>query len=507
MERFERPAWRHQLEDTASLLDHKFFGLLSEMGTGKSKIVVDAACFLREEAEIDTVLVVTPASVRDVWLNPDPEKGEIQKHAFLPSRVYEFHAKVRLAWQDPSPQLEWIVTNYEFIRMEKHRKELMKWIAGRPTLMVLDESSFVKSRTAEQTKACIEIGKTVSRRVILNGTPLTIPFDLWSQMNFLSPTILPYKNFYQFRAEYADMGGWHNHQVIRWKNLEKLQAFIAPHVVRREMKDCIDLPEKIGGIYHTTTGPMIREVPMDEKTWAIYKDMRDEAVVWMNDNPSLAAQAGVCVLRLGQITAGFLGGFIEEECLDCIEIDDRCPKHRQLEDDGPKAQEVSREKLDWLREFVTERLADNPTRKIIVWCRFRPEIERIAKDLKNLLPTYRLYGQTKKERDESINNFSARDGRPGLLAAHPQAGGFGLNSLVVADTVVYLSQCTLMKRLQSEGRTDRPGQLNRGLYLDILATGPKGQKTVDHVIFKSVRDNDDLSRWTMDAWRRAIMEE
>lgn len=501
-ERFKTAPYRHQEADVASLFDNEVFGLFNEMGTGKTKTVIDAACLLHEWEKINTVLIVCPAAVRSVWVNP--EFGEIKKHSWKSSCVLEFHTPSRIIWTDSNAKLDWCVTNYEYIRKSDKRERLIKLLHGRKILMVLDESSFIKNRVAEQTKACMEIGKVVHRKVILNGTPISNnPFDLWSQMNFLSPRILPYKNFYHFRSEFAVMGGFHNHKVIQWQNLDRLQQHVAPYVVRREKKDCLDLPKKI----YTQL-----EVPLSERTWKMYKKMKDEAVVWLEQNPSMAAQAGVKIMRLAQITSGFLGGFLPADDSSQVELE---------------AVEISHEKLDLLRQWIKERLEEKPTRKIIVWCRFRKELERVAQDLNNFclecggrrfenhssshtfqpLDTYKLYGQGKNERTEAIKRFSTVDDKPAILAAQPQAGGFGLN-LIAADTVVYMSNdFSPQNRLQSEDRVHRPGQTQHVLYLDILATGPTGQKTIDHHIRKVLKNKFDIATWTCAGWKKILEEE
>lgn len=475
--------YKHQEEGIQLLLDHEYFGLFQEMGLGKSLQVVHAACKLQEQGKIDVVLVVAPAAVRSVWINP--EFGEVKKHAFVPSMVCEFHNPVKVIWTDKDAKLIWFVTNYEFLRSEKHRKELLKFLDGRKVFMVADESSLLKNRTAQQTKACIKLGEKCERRVILNGTPISNnPLDLWSQMQFLSKDILPYANFYSFRATFARVDSRHGFpKILGWQNLDRLQREIAPYVIRREKRDCLDLPEKIF---------TIREVPLSAETWKVYKEMREEAIVWMDENPSMAAQAGVKVLRLCQIAGGFLGGF-------------------QASDDDPEPQvkEIGREKLNVLREYVTSLLADKPELKIIVWGRFRAELERVYTEFADFIPTYLLYGgQSKDDRNHAIERFSKLDDkRPALLAAQVRAGGMGLN-LVAADHVVYLSNdFSLMTRLQSEDRCHRPGQRNNVLYLDLIATGPDGQKTVDSLVVSALRKKNDLATFTVGAWKRVLTED
>jgi Mesyanzhinovviridae DNA helicase len=479
--RFILPPFQHQLVGVERLVNHDFFGLFDEMGIGKSKQVIDAACILNAERQIDVVLVISPASVRGVWL--DPEFGEIKKHCWRKFAACEFHAKgLRLVAGQDKYDLAFVVTNYEFVRRQQHREKLLALLKGHSFMMVLDESSLVKNHRAAQTKAVLDLGQYATRRVILNGTPITnSPGDLWPQLQFLSPKILPFRNYYAFRAQYASMGGFQGRQIVKWINLDDLQTRVAPYVIRREKKECLDLPPKL----YT-----IQEVKLSESSWKLYKDMRDECVAWLDQNPSLAAQAGVKVMRLAQICAGFLGGFeqVEGEVVETVTT-----KH------------VGDEKLDCFKEWVVERLEDNPNLKIIVWCRFRKQLERVYEELGKILPNYKLYGgQSKKEREESVRLFSVVDNEPGLLCAQPQAGGFGLN-LVGANTVAYLSNDhNLATRLQSEARVDRPGQTRNMLYCDFVATGPSGQRTVDHAVLKALRTKDELARWTASAWRDAL---
>ncbi len=60
-----------------------------EMGTGKSKVVVDTMALLFEAGHIDTVLILAPKGVYDNWI-----RSEIPRH--LPDRIP--HNLVR--WQN-----------------------------------------------------------------------------------------------------------------------------------------------------------------------------------------------------------------------------------------------------------------------------------------------------------------------------------------------------------------------------------------------------------------------
>ena len=67
------------------------------------------------------------------------------------------------------------------------------------------KGSYIKSRTAKQTKAIMKLRAVCKRAVILNGTPIYhSPLDLFAQMKVLDPKILG-DNFWSFRAKYCEM--------------------------------------------------------------------------------------------------------------------------------------------------------------------------------------------------------------------------------------------------------------------------------------------------------------
>lgn len=491
------PPFDHQKVGVRSLIAESVFAIFDEPGAGKTKQVIDAACFLAEAGVIDTVLVVAPASVRAVWAG---EFGEIDKHAWFPSTISEYHSKTpRLAF---APEcLNWHVTNFEFIRSADRLKPLMSQLAGRKLLIVVDESSRIKTppRRSQQTRACLTLARAFprSRRIILNGTPISNnPLDLWAQLDFLDPAIIGAKNFYHYRAMYAVMGGWNQKQVIGWQRLDELQQKIAPYCLRRLKVDCLDLPDK------TYT---VREAPFTPKTWALYKQMRDDCVAWLDSaTASVARQAIVRVMRLSQITSGFLGG-VEGEQPDLFNPE-AVPTSVTLQE--PRV--VGHEKLDVFLELVADALAEDPSVHLLVWSRYRAELDRAATVVAEKFPALRVGriqgGQGETERRQVVQDFQALDesDTPFILFGNPQAGGLGL-TLTAAHRVIYLSNdFNLVTRLQSEDRVHRPGQRHPVLYIDVIATGPEGQRTIDHVILTALRKKQDLASWTTDVWRREL---
>ena len=529
------PSFAHQVEIVHTLVESPAFLNASEMGTGKTKTVIDAAQVLYARGNVDQVIVVAPASVRAVWY--DPELGELAKHLWdaTPANVVEYHARSR-SWHQhctptPSRFLAWLVTNYDYIRSADRLDMLLKSWADSKTLLVLDESSAVKNASAKQTKACLKLRRACGRVWLLNGTPIANhPGDLFSQANIMDPAILACRTYFHFRARYAMMGGWKQKQVIGWRDLEDLQNRLKPFTIRRLKTDCLDLPPKLP--------PVTLEVPLTDATWKIYREMRDELVAWLDQQTvSVAPQAAVKALRLAQITSGFLGGVDDAVPQDDLDAMGDRPAWIDAQDmlghvgtqigyvdtrngyvdqrSGPPAptRAISSEKHDFFLAWLRERLDEDATLKLLVWCRFRPEVARIVASLRLFTPTLRVGeivgGQKRDKRDAALRLLDPRTAprdEPVVVVGTPASGSMGLN-LASANVVMYTSNDWSYKtRLQSEDRVHRPGQTKAVSYFDVVATGPKGQKTIDHAVLKALRAKDDLARWTTRAWVQALRE-
>ena len=67
--------------------------------------------------------------------------------------------------------------------------------------MVVDESTTIKNRKSQRTKAIVACGRAAKYRRVLTGSPITkSPLDLFSQCDFLADKALGYDNFFAFLA-------------------------------------------------------------------------------------------------------------------------------------------------------------------------------------------------------------------------------------------------------------------------------------------------------------------
>ncbi len=527
----------HQREDVAWLLDgrrHAF--IASEMRTGKSAIVAWAAQLLFEAGRIDTVVVVAPAPVRDVW--QDPTLGELAKHLWLDvsAVITEYHARLR-TWrhgpESPHP-LRIFVTNFEFLRAKGRLATLAMACKG-TTLLVGDESSFLKNWSALQTKAFMQLRRKCGYCWLLNGTPIFhSPLDLFSQGNILSPDILDCPYVTLFKARYGiqtpvlERGkpmvrhGKLVQTVTGWTNLDDLERRFAPHTRRRLQKDCLDLPAKLDPVTLTAT--------LEPATWKAYKAMRDELVIWLSTiRVATSATAAVKALRLSQITGGFVGGVeaanIEED--QCIyDLIDGSVTSASIDgsQDGTAGEpataaangnaiELGREKLDVLLWFIEQRLEADPNLHLVAWTRFRAELFRMVDEVKKKFPQFAvgsiMGGQKKADRLAALALLKPETSPAGpvFVGGIEGTGSFGLDMTASHTCVTMSSGYSPGKSAQTLDRVYGPGQKFPIAYYNVVAVGPRGQRTIDHDILLARLSGEDVATRTAAAWVKAFKEE
>lgn len=544
--RCRRTPFAHQREDVAWLIRHPYALIASEMRTGKTKIVIDAAQFMFEAGTIDRMIVVAPEPVVDVWV--DPQLGQLADHLWpgLPAHIIRYHTEVQTWWNggQPAPanarRLEVYGTNYEFLRRRPRLDEMLK-VCGPRTFLVADESSFLKNHKSDQTEAFVKMRHRCGRVVLLNGTPIFhTPLDLFSQGNILHPSILECKYITQYKARYAIMepvlgfggepikrtivkGKFKKDIIIErtagWTNLEDLQRRFAPYTVRRMQADCLDLPPKLE--------PVILTARLKE-SWPHYQQMKRDLVIWLSaSRVALSPSSAVKVMRLAQITSGFVGGIedagIEDDepsltdDVPAIDITGGASWDEMLQTASLKpetvAQVVGREKLDILHWFIEQQLEADPNLHVVVWCRFRDELFRMMAEVAERWPMFErgaIYGAQPRE-----------DRRRALLLLKPETspkgpvfvgGIIGTGSYGLDFTAAHT--CVTMSDVYSPGRSaqtlDRvygPGQKFPVAYFNIVATGPSGQQTIDHTILAARRTGEDIANWTAAAWVKALSGE
>ena len=449
------------------------------MGTGKTKLAIDTACWLYEQGEIDGLLVVAPNGVHRNWVD-----NELPKHAWVDYYAHAFHSRKARTKAHTSAVEETITGHgltvltmgYEAFITDKGKAAAADFLKNRDVLMVLDESARIKTPSAKRTRSIVKAGKLAKYRRIMTGTPATNgPFDIFSQYLFLSPSFWMdhgFGNFTTFRSYFGVFeDGWNSHtgrefkQLVRYRNLDKLHDMIDPLSSRVTKDQVLDLPPKL---YST------REFDLSKEQSRLYEAFKsssmEELLEALGDDFDLPqGLAIVIMLRLQQITCGYLPN----------------PEGELKMIDGPNP------RLEELKEICEE--LDHPA---IIWARFQKDIDLISKDLKGRCVTYD--GRTgPDERAEAIERF--QNGDVQFFVANPAAAGEGL-TLTAARTVVYYNNSfKLDHRLQSEDRAHRIGQEHPVHYIDLVARETLDDKILKTLVAKkSIADTitgDELKAW------------
>ena len=373
----------------------KGFGLLFEMGCGKTLTAIAIAGAAYEKGEIEKVLVVAPTSVCSVWPKEfsDYANFKYKVNVLLgdkKKRLQELEALKNF----PFKALKVAVINYESTWREGLFEALIDW---KPDLVIADESQRIKTHDAEQSKAMHQIGDVAKYELILSGTPVqNDAIDLFSQYRFLDPTIFGW-NYYAFRNRYAIMGGFNRKQIVGYKDLDQLiqkEHSIAYRVTKDE---ALDLPEQTF---------LTRYIQLTGKEKQLYDKIKKDSFAELENGGMITAPTVLTkLLRLQQFT----GGFIQA-------------------DEGVKPELVFKGKLNAL-EDILEDYVIGEGKKLVVFCRFRPEIDLIQKLLEKKKIQYRsIYGDIKiDDRGPIVADFQKDPDIKVFLAQIDTAGGHYLN--------------------------------------------------------------------------------
>jgi SNF2 family DNA or RNA helicase len=463
--KFKSKPFAHQSKALEMSWDKEVFAYFMEMGTGKSKVLIDNIAMLFNVGKINGALIIAPKGVYKNWFD-----SEIPSH--MPDYVEK---KVGLWRTDPNAkdlkplfstgaELHILIMNVEAFSTKKGVLFAHKFLSCHNALISIDESTTIKNPNAKRTKSILSLKPLSKFRRILTGSPVTkSPLDLFSQCQFLDSWLLNQSSYYAFRTRYAvcrkiNVSGRQVEIVVGYRNLGELSEKIKPFSYRVLKDDCLDLPPK-------TYTKRIIELSDEQKK--VYKTMKEKAIAFLNGKMVSTATVITQLMRLHQITCGHF-----------------------TSDDGD-VQEIKNNRIDQLMEILEE-----VEGKAVIWAHYRYDIKKIVEAIskkygENSVVTY--YGDTSTDdRQKAITKIQDKDSSVRFIVGTPQTGGYGI-TLTGASTMIYYSNgYDLEKRQQSEARIDRIGQEKPMTYIDIIAEG-----TVDDKIVQSLRKKVNIATEVM----------
>jgi len=454
--------FNHQLDALEAGWERDEFGYFMEMGTGKSKVLIDNMGMLFLTGQINFALVIAPKGVYRNWV-----AKEIPEHMSddIPHRVIRWvsgpnkkQKEEMRSVQDPFDGLTIFVMNVEAFSSLKGQKagDWMARALGDHGMIAIDESTTIKNHKAKRTKSLMKIAAQFKYRRLLTGSPVTkSPMDIFAQTEFLRPGLLGYESYYAFQGRYAvtqrrAMGAQAFQQIVGYKNLDELTVNIDRYSFRVLKKDCLDLPEKI----YT-----VRYVTLTDEQAKMYSLLQEQAMLLFEDGEMVSAPAVITqMLRIQQVMSGHL-----------------------KTDDGEMKYFPSR-RMDALEEITQEHDG-----KAIIWSRFRYDIIQITEMLNKKYGqgcAAAYFGDTSDEdRAAAVLNFQNPSHPLRFFVGNPATAGYGLTLTEANLVVYYANDFNLETRIQSEDRAHRIGQKNNVTYVDLISEG-----TLDEKIVESLRN-------------------
>lgn len=507
---YKLPPFKHQKEVFERTWEQEYFGLLMEQRTGKSAVILYTAAQLHKAGRINGLLLVCPNGVHRNWL-----ADEVVKH--LPDWTQRIavvwssnHTKAKTAELESlfngGHELRILAMNIEALATKKGVEFARRFLNATTAMMVVDESTRIKSETAAATKACLKLAPYAKYRRILNGTPIThSPFDIYHQLLFLHEDAVPVASYVAFKARYAELADGNNwlvksiikkqlikrgqgallakletgemdydHPMLKrfaprdivatdaegnkkYRNLEELQAWLDKCCYRVTRKECADLPEKLYKRWE------VELTPHQDKTIKHYVNAMKKGETPEPINKMVAVmllQRMVCGIIPKQLTG-----------------DEAHTKMFDLPEDNPRIQAVQ------------EIIEAYPDASIIFWARFKTDLHEIVAHIQKVTGKLvaRYWGDiSSDEREEAKLAFQEK--RVQYFVGQQGAGGVGL-PLHAADVMCYFSNSfSLYERLQSEDRAENMQKKTGTLIIDIEAKG-----TVDTKIINALRSKKDIA--------------
>jgi SNF2 family DNA or RNA helicase len=437
-----RPLLPHQLEFCMHALHMR--GILngSERGLGKTGVgwVMAAAWNAKK------TMIVCPKPVVGEWVAELPEAG-VQKLDGVPIITLDGYESVTeksdllkaLAAVD-EPMV--VIAYYELLSLMAEA-----FLEFAPDLVVLDEGWKLKSPFTKSYRTAQEMCDHAEHVLILSGSVFGEHVgDVWTQLKMLLGEDMLYTYEDWMRRYCVSPGGapWSSSiRAVGCVDPCGVMNEISPFYYRATKATCEDLPPRKWHVVHT---------PYNEHQQRTYDRLQEQGEAGFGDGLSLAG-ARVTKLRLLQLTGGFL-----------------------FNPDAKSHSWAGSPKMDWLKQFVSDNLLDDRERRLLVWCKFNPEVYKIVEELTSLywnagLPsgegrprvvaiTGGTKGPTSQKVDEWKRSFNSReDDGVQVMVMQVMKMCSGHNLQAGDDSVWYSAPWSHRQYEQANDRNHRHGRV------------------------------------------------
>jgi len=506
----------HQIRYFQIAKDKPYFANFSEMGLGKTLMILMETGYKYDQKEIDSLVIVAPNGVHRQWIS-----NSIEEH--LPDRFNPTTA----IWTSSPTQYEKFELNQILLKKtdglkilsvnveglghasKRSYEYLDSFMSNHKVFFVVDESTRIKNHKAKRTKSILRLSeKAVSKRILSGLYIPNGPLDLYSQFLFLNKTILGYNSFVAFKSRYAVENNpflkrqleiiignkaiaekiynerikhfidparlkilltddyldkfqdvWSNIKksfliVSGYKNIEELSKKIEPYSFRTLKEECLDLAPKIYKVFDSS---------LSEEQRKIYNELETELISEINNQEVVIDH----VLKKLNVLRQVCGGTFKNDKGIPGQIGKKVPR------------------IELLIEILND--IDLKKDKVIIWCCYKGEEAIIRDRLKKEFGEEffsEIHGDIKgAKREEEIDRFN-NDNSCRILLGTQSSGGIGRN-LTAGNYMIFYSQThDLEIRRQAEDREHRKGQTKTVVIIDLITKGLIDEITMKALIKK-----------------------
>jgi SNF2 family DNA or RNA helicase len=459
----------HQVRGASEIIGRGRYFITFDMGTGKTATVIGAAQELFKEKKVDLALIVAPLSVFGSWVR------QVARFCAVPYRfmILAGARKERLSLMGdiktlrgalPWKRLVFACVNYEALRL--YADDLIKL---KPGLVAFDESTFIKNRSAQMTKAAARVSRAARYATALTGTPISNNVgDLFGQLHAVSSDFVG-DDYWHYIREFATFGGYKGKEIVGSRNLNALDWILKRCSYRVRKDEVIQLPSltqetrdiELSGdqeeAYEKAANDFYFAVEAVKKTLREL-DRRDDPEKRRELVTVLIKNAMSRLLRCQQIA----GGHCKSEVGDTI-----------YWPENPKCQEL------------VEIAQESNDQRIVVFSRFIEDLEQGRKALEKAgFPCEVKHDERARIENEFLKDVS----RTKAVFVQVKTGGFGIDFSKASIAVFYNNWFSWAVRDQAQSRLHRLGQTRNVLCIDLIAKG-----TVDETILETVLSKRSLS--------------
>ncbi len=396
--------------------------LALEMGLGKTASTLTAVVDLLDSFQVQRVLVIAPLRVAaSVW------------HDEVANWHHLHHLRVGSVLGTERNRLS--VLQRGGVDIYTINRENVPWLVNQYgkkwpfDFVVIDESSSFKTPGTKRFKALKQVAPLIDYMVLLTGTPAPNSLlDLWSQMYLIDFGAALGRTTGNYKARFFETTGYGGYSYKPRHGADKaIHSLIEPLAISMAAADYLELPERIDINHRVELPPGVQ----DE-----YIQFERSLLVEFDDGSDIeAANAAVLANKLLQWCNGAI-----------------------YMDEFKNWRELHSAKLDALVDLVADNAGDN----MLVAYSYKSDLARLRARFPDAVVLDKDPG--------TIARWNR--GEIGMLLAHPQSAGHGLNLQRGGSLIVWFGLCWSLEYYQQlNARLHRQGQTCAVRVLHIVAAG------------------------------------